>query len=241
MKTLELREDHSLLLDAMKILLVEDEEALLSSARTYLKSEGYICEEASTFAEGLEKINLYEYDCVVADIGLPGGSGLKLVQELKSKRPETGIIVISARNSLEDKITGLDVGADDYLTKPFHLSELNARLKSLLRRRKFRGNREIIFHEIKIVPDTLQVWVNDQALTLTRKEFDLLVYFIANKNKVLTKESIVEHLWGDYIDSVNSFDFIYNHVSNMRKKLIAAGAHDYVHTVYGMGYKFLDA
>jgi DNA-binding response OmpR family regulator len=183
---------------------------------------------------------VYEYDCVVADIGLPGGSGLKLVQELKSRLPDTGVIVISARNSLEDKITGLDIGADDYLTKPFHLSELNARLKSLLRRRKFHGSREIIFHEIKVIPETMEVWVNNHALTLTKKEFDLLVYFISNKNKVLTKESIVEHLWGDYIDSVNSFDFIYNHVSNMRKKLIAAGSRDYVQTIYGMGYKFCD-
>jgi len=224
----------------MKILIIEDEEALLSSARAYLKSEGYICEEASTFMEGLEKINLYEYDCVVADIGLPGGSGLKLVQELKSKLPDTGIIVISARNSLEDKITGLDIGADDYLTKPFHLSELNARLKSLLRRRKFRGSREIIFHEIKVIPETLQVWVNNHTLTLTKKEFDLLIYFISNKDKVLNKESIVEHLWGDYIDSVSSFDFIYNHVSSLRKKLIAAGARDYVQTIYGLGYKFGD-
>jgi DNA-binding response OmpR family regulator len=224
----------------MKILIIEDEEALLSAARAYLKSEGYVCEEASSFEEGQEKISLYEYDCIIADIGLPDGDGLSLVQQLKKQSVDTGVIIISAKNSLEDKITGLDIGADDYLTKPFHLSELNARLKSVLRRRKFQGSREILFHEIKVIPDTLQVYVNGRAVILTKKEFDLLIYFIANKDKVLTKESIVEHLWGDYIDSVDSYDFIYTHVSNMRKKLIEGGARDYVQTVYGVGYKFCD-
>jgi len=224
----------------MKILVIEDEEELLKFTQTYLKSEGYVCEEAATFEEGLEKINLYEYDCVIADIGLPDGSGLNLVRQLKARLPDTGVIIISARNSLDDKIAGLDIGADDYLTKPFHLFELNARIKSVLRRRKFQGSKEINYHEIHIVPDTLETSVNGKPLSLTKKEFDLLIYFISNKDKVLTKEYIVEHLWGDYVDTVDSYDFIYAHVSNLRKKLIESGARDYVKSIYGVGYKFTD-
>ncbi len=222
----------------MKVLIVEDEKDLLSAISSYLKTEGYVCEEALNYQDGVGKINLYEYDCVIADIGLPGGSGLKLIEVLKQRMYNIGIIIISAKNSLEDKINGLDIGADDYLTKPFNLSELNARIRSVLRRRKFEGKREIEFHEIRANPETLQVFVNNKNVTLTKKEFDLLVYFIANKNKVLTKETIVEHLWGDYIDSADSFDFLYAHISNMRKKIVAAGSRDYLSTVYGVGYKF---
>jgi DNA-binding response OmpR family regulator len=222
----------------MKVLIVEDEKELLSAIRTYLVTQGYLCEEAFDYQEGLEKINLYKYDCIIADIGLTGGSGLQLVELLKQKMDNIGIIIISAKNSLEDKINGLDVGADDYLTKPFNLSELNARIRSVLRRRKFEGKREIEFREIRANPETLQVVVKGKVISLTKKEFDLLVYFISNKNKVLTKESIVEHLWGDYIDSADSFDFLYAHISNMRKKIISAGSHDYISTVYGVGYKF---
>jgi DNA-binding response OmpR family regulator len=222
----------------MKILIIEDQVELLNSTKAYLMSEGYVCEEATTLQEGVEKVHLYTYDCVIADIGLPDGSGLTLVEELKQKMDDTGVIIISARNSLEDKISGLDIGADDYLTKPFHLSELNARLKSLLRRRKFRGSKEISFNEIRVAVENFQVFVNQRSLVLTKKEFDLLIYFIANKDKIITKESIAEHLWGDYIDTVNSYDFIYNHISNLRKKLIENGSQDYIHTVYGVGYKF---
>lgn len=222
----------------MKILVIEDEPELLNSAKSYLHAEGYVCEGASTFREGFEKLNLYKYDCIVADIGLPDGNGIQLVEHLRLTASDTGVIIISARNSLEDKILGLDIGADDYLTKPFHLSELNARVKSLLRRRKFHGSKEVIFNEIKIIPETFDVYVDLKPLTLTKKELDLLVYFISNTSKVLTKESIAEHLWGDYIDSHDSYDFIYNHISNLRKKLIDAGSRDYIQTVYGAGYKF---
>jgi DNA-binding response OmpR family regulator len=224
----------------MKLLIIEDEDELLKSVKSYLKSEGYLCESASNYEEGSEKINLYEYDCIVADIGLPDGSGLNLIQELKSKVSETGVIIISAKNSLDDRIEGLDMGADDYLTKPFHLSELNARIKSVLRRRKFHGNKIVSFNEIQVHTDSLRVEINGKPLGLTRKEFDLLLYLISNSRKILTKESIVEHLWGDYINAVDSYDFIYTHISNLRKKLIENGANDYVKTVYGLGYKFTD-
>jgi DNA-binding response OmpR family regulator len=222
----------------MKILVIEDEKALSDSILTYLREEGHTCELAGDFKNAGMKTDMYAYDCVVVDITLPGGSGLDIIRELKKKDAETGIIIISAKNSLDDKITGLDLGADDYLTKPFHLSELNSRIKSILRRRNFKGNKEIIFEEISIVPEEMRVHVNQQSLTLTRKEFDLLLFFIANENKVITKEGIAEHLWGDNMDAADSFDFIYSHIKNLRKKLIEKGAGDYIQTVYGMGYKF---
>jgi DNA-binding response OmpR family regulator len=222
----------------MKLLIIEDEVQLLRAAASYLQSAGYLCEEATTFDEGAEKIYLYQYDCIIADLGLPGGNGLDLVRALKANSPDAGIIIISARNSLEDKINGLEIGADDYLTKPFHLSELNARIKSVMRRRKFKGSNEIVFNEIKIIPDSFEVFVKQRRVTFTRKEFNLLVFFVSNRGKVLTRESIAEHLWGDYTDSINSYDFIYNHISNVRRKLLDNGSSDYVQTVYGLGYKF---
>lgn len=225
----------------MKILIVEDEHDLVTAAQEYLGSEGYICEAAVNFKEGADKISKLEYDCVIIDIGLPGGSGLQLVEELRSRLSQTGVIIISARNSLDDKINGLDLGADDYLTKPFHLSELNARVKSILRRRQFSSKHDIEFNEISVLPDRMRVTVAGVPVTVTKKEFDLLVYFIANNDKIVTKESIVEHLWPDYVNSADSYDFVYTHVSNLRKKLVENGARDYVRTVYGVGYRFTDA
>ena len=224
----------------MKILLIEDEKALADSVRTYLKQEGYLCENAKTVFEGDEKIALHQYDCVLIDLMLPDGSGMNLVKTLKQAQPQAGIIIISARNGVDDKVNGLELGADDYLTKPFHLSELNARIKSLIRRKHFDGNTEIIFHEIKILPEQKSAFVNDTALTLTKREYQLLVYFISNKNRNLSKESIAEHLWGDMMDMADSYDFIYTHIKNLRKKLVDAGCEDYIRTQYGMGYKFSD-
>lgn len=222
----------------MKVLIVEDELALSGSICDYLGQEGYICQPVANFRDAEERIDLYNYDCIVVDIGLPDGSGLNLIRKLKKSKSQTGIIIISARNSLNDRIDGLDIGADDYLTKPFHLSELNARLKAIFRRRNFEGNNEIIYNEIKICPEDQAVFVLEQPLTLTRKEYDLLIYFISNKNRVLTKESIAEHLWGDNMDLADSFDFIYTHIKNLRKKMLDKGCQDYIQTIYGMGYKF---
>jgi DNA-binding response OmpR family regulator len=220
----------------MKILIIEDEKELASSITTYLSQEKYVCECVNNFAFASEKIDLYNYDCLIVDIILPDGNGLDIIKDLKKTKPETGIIIISARNSLNDKIMGLDIGADDYLTKPFHLSELNSRLKSVIRRRNFAGNNEIVFDKLKILPDKKQVLVDGKEIILTRKEHDLLLFFITNKNRVITKESIAEHLWGDNIDMVDSYDFIYTHVKNLRKKIIEAGGEDYIETVYKMGY-----
>jgi DNA-binding response OmpR family regulator len=222
----------------MKILIVEDEKSLADSITDYLQQEGYACENAHKLSIANEKTDLYVYDCIIVDIGLPDGNGLQLIKKLKQQKSETGIIILSARNELSDKIDGLDVGADDYLTKPFHLSELNARIKSIIRRRNFKGNNEIVCNEIMISTEEMAVTVNSASITLTKKEFDLLLYFVANKNRVITKESIAEHLWGDNFDLVDSFDFIYTHIKNLRRKLLEKGCADYIQTIYGMGYKF---
>jgi DNA-binding response OmpR family regulator len=222
----------------MKILLIEDEENLSNSIMNFLKREGYQCEPVDSYDDALMKINMYQYDIVLVDITIKGGNGLDVIKKIKEKRINSGIIIISAKNSLDDKIHGLDLGADDYLTKPFHLAELIARIKSVFRRKNFEGEKDIIFNEIKINTDANEVKIHDKPLTLTKKELDLLVYFLANKNRVLTKESIAEHLWGDNIDTVDSFDFIYTHIKNLRKKILDMGGGDYIKSVYGMGYKF---
>lgn len=222
----------------MKILVVEDEELLKTSIVEFLSHENYIHEIAETLALADEKIELYNYDIVLLDLGLPDGDGTTLVNKIKTKSENTGVIIISARNAIDDRVKGLEEGADDYLTKPFHLSELNARIKSLYRRLNFKGNNIYHFNELTINPDEMKVFVNDKELNLTRKEFDLIVYFLANKNRVITKVTLGEHLWGDYIDTVDSLDFIYTHIKNLRKKLIKAGCEDYIKNVYGVGYKF---
>lgn len=224
----------------MKLLIVEDESALLEEMRAFLEKENYICETASNFTEADEKLSVYHYDVALIDITLPGGSGLKLIETLKHQNTDTGIIIISARNSLDDKLTGLNLGADDYITKPFHLSELNARVKAVLRRRKFEGATKIIFNEFELLADQGTVKVNGKSLMLTKKEFEMLLFFISNKNRLLTRESIAEHLWGDNIDLADNFDFIYTHINNLRKKIMKSGGKDYIKTVYGIGYKFDD-
>lgn len=224
----------------MKILVIEDEQALCETIVSYLEEEGYRCEQAGTVELGSEKVNLYEYDCMLVDISLPDGSGLSLVKELKKCHPETGIIIISAKNSMDDKISGLDLGADDYLTKPFHLPELNSRIKSLLRRRKFEGKQELVIDKITILPESKQVLVGGEPLQLTKKEFDLLMFFVSNRGRVLTKESIAEHLWGDFADSADSFDFVYSHIKNLRRKLVERTGTDYFQNVYGTGYTFTE-
>lgn len=222
----------------MKILLIEDEKVLASSILDYLRKEGYICEIAYAYKAASEKADLYEYDIVIADITLPDGTGLDIIKLLKTKATQTGIIIISAKNSIEDKIEGLDLGADDYIGKPFHLAELNARIKAVIRRKQFSGKQEIVCDEVQINTANFEVRVNRQLIQLTKKEYDLLLYFISNKNRAITKESIAEHLWGDNIDAADSFNFIYTHIKNLRKKMTQAKGKDYIKTIYGLGYKF---
>ncbi len=222
----------------MKILIVEDEKELVDDLNEFLDDQGYIIEVAPTTSVAREKIFVYQYDILILDLGLPDGSGLDVLKYVKKHKPQTGIIILTARDALDDKISGLDLGADDYMTKPFLLSELNARIKSIHRRRNFDGNSTIIFNEIEIDTDKMRVSINDQNLTLTRKEYELILYFVINKNKVLTKESIIEHLWGDHSDMFDSLDFIYTHIKNLRKKMQDMGGADYLKSVYGIGYKF---
>jgi DNA-binding response OmpR family regulator len=222
----------------MKILLVEDEIEMQKSIIRYLELEKNIVETANDFNSAYEKIQVYEYDCVLLDITLPNGNGLELIKTIKNSRPKTGIIIISAKNSFDDKIDGLNLGADDYLPKPFYLPELNARIKALIRRNNFDGVDVIAINEITLFSDERRVLINNSPINLTSKEFDLLVYFIANKNRVIQKNALVEHLWGDSADQYDNFDFIYNHVKNLRKKLLAAHCNDYIQSIYGIGSTF---
>lgn len=223
----------------MNLLVIEDEIDLLDSIKEYLESQSFSVQTATTFSSAEEKIDLYHYDCIIVDIGLPGGSGLDIINKLKNLGRDVGIIIISAKNSLEDKLTGLDIGADDYLTKPFHLSELNARIRSIIRRRGLQGSNEKKINELTIKFDQRRVLINDHEIVMTRKEYDLLLYFIMNEDRVLSKEDIAEHLWGDDMSIIaDSFDFIYNHIKNLRKKMIDNGCRDYIKTIYGIGYKF---
>ena len=224
----------------MKILVVEDEVALLQDIKKYLEVENMIVETASDFHQATLKISDYEYDCIVVDINLPKGSGFDLIKELKVQNSKAGIIIISARDSLEDRIRGLDTGSDDYLVKPFHLSELNARIKSIIRRRLFDGDNKTVFNEISIDHNSQIVKVLDTKVNLTHKEFNLLLYFITNNSKVLSQAAIVEHLWQDEIELVDSYTFLYTHVRNLRKKLQDAGCNNYLKSVYGIGYKWED-
>lgn len=222
----------------MKILVVEDQADLAVNIKTYLAKEGYVVEHAPLYEAAIKKLTGFDYDVVLLDIMLPDGSGLDVLQYLKSQSPDTGVLILSAKNAVDDRIKGLELGADDYLPKPFHLSELNARIKAIFRRRQQSGASELTVNEIAVDTDKLEVRVAGTALDLTRKEYELLLYLLVNKNRVLTKQSIAEHLWGDYMDSMDSFDFVYQHIKNLRKKITAAGGQDYIQTMYGSGYKF---
>jgi len=222
----------------MKILIVEDERELLESMVTYLKGENYLCETAADYKTARQKIESFNYDCILLDVSLPDGNGLSLLKELKADKKTDGVIVISAKNSIQDRIKGLNSGADDYLAKPFHLSELNARISAVIRRRRFEGNKILVFHEMTIDLAAKTISVNNKNVDLTRKEFDLLLYLAYNKNRVLSKNAIAEHLSGDEVEFLDNFDFIYTHMKNLKKKLHHAGCKDYIKSVYGLGYKF---
>ena len=223
----------------MKLLIVEDEKALSDSISSYLEQESFVCDQAESYAGALAKIEQYDYDCILLDINLQDGNGLELLKELKTNHKGEGVLIISARNSLEDKVSGLKLGADDYLPKPFHLSELGARVAAIIRRRHSAGSNLIRLEEIVIDIQARSVTVNGRILDLTRKEYQLLLYFAYNKGKVVSKNAIAEHLWGDDTDGADNYDFIYTHIKNLRRKLVEAGAGDYIQSVYGMGYKLM--
>lgn len=222
----------------MKILIIEDEQQLAQSIAEYLAEESYLCEFAATFNQALEKIETYHYDCILLDIMLPDGNGMKILEELKKQDKQDGVIIISANNALDDKIKGLQIGADDYLTKPFHLSELAARIYSVIRRKQFGNSNTVRQNELEIDLLAKTVSIHNQLVTLTKKEFDLLVYFMGNKNRVISKSTLAEHLSGDFADMLDNHDFVYAHIKNLKKKLNEAGYNNYLKTVYGTGYKW---
>lgn len=224
----------------MKVLLLEDETELAKSITDYLvKNEKFNCDVAHNLSKASELCCLYDYDCFIVDLGLPDGNGLDLIKMAKAKNNKAGVIIISARDAIDDRIEGLNIGADDYMVKPFHLSELNARIFSLMRRLKFDGSSIFSLGEISIDAQCREVKINNKVVDLTKSEYDLLIYLTTNKNQVLSKTSIAEHLVGEYVDGLDSLDFVYLHIKNLRKKLITAGCDDYIKTVYGVGYKFL--
>ena len=222
----------------MRILLVEDERLLLRNTEAQLKAVGYDVELALTFKMAQTKIETIKLDCMVLDLGLPDGDGMDLINILRKQQPKAGLIIVSAKATLDDRLIGLNKGADDYLIKPFHISELLARLNSILRRNFYEGNSQMLFNEVKVDTISRSVFVNDKLIELTKSEFELLLFFVINKDKVLSKHAIGEHLLGEHADLLEGFDAIYSHIKNLRKKIIAAGGADYIQTVYGIGYKF---
>ncbi len=222
----------------MKILTIEDNPELSQDIGEYLKEGGYLCEQVQTYASAKEKISEFTYDCILLDIMLPDGNGLDLLHLIKEENIKSGILVISAKDSLEDKIKGLENGADDYITKPFHLPELNARLRAIHRRKNLEGNNLVVFNEMELNTDSFELKINQSLVELTRKEFDLLLYFVVNKNRILSRYAIASHLWGDEADQYANYDFVYQHVKNLRKKIATANGIPYLETVHGLGYKF---
>ena len=223
----------------MKILVIEDEPEMMGLIKQFLEGENYIVEEACNFSSGLDKIVSFDYDCILLDIMLPDGNGLELLQKLKTLNKADSVIIISAKDSLDDKIKGLDLGADDYLSKPFHIAELNARIKSVIRRRKSDGRKLLEFQNMQINVEERLLLVNNEPVELNRKEFDILVFFMMNRKRIVSKSAIAENIWGDYIDQADDFDFIYSQIKNLRKKLRDFGAKVDIGSVYGMGYKIV--
>jgi DNA-binding response OmpR family regulator len=224
-------------LQAMKILIIEDETELMEVIRQSLEKENFRVESAADYAGALDKIISFDYDCILLDIMLPGGSGLDILQELKNLNKSDNVIIISAKDSLDDKLKGLELGADDYLTKPFHIAELNARIKSVLRRKSFGGKNTVELANVKLDLDDRTLHIGNEPLALNRKEFDILTYMVVNKNRLVNKTSLAEHVWGDHMDEADDYEFIYSQIKNLRKKLKEHHAGVEIQAVYGLGYK----
>ena len=224
----------------MKILIVEDEFELAQTITQYLTRQDYLCEQVDNYADAIEKISLYYYDCILLDLMLPDGNGMDILEHLRKTGQKTGVLIISAKGALEDKLKGISLGADDYLSKPFHLAELSARIFSLIRRLQFDGNNIIHSNDLEIELTSKEVKVNGINVTLTKTEYDLLLFLIGNKNKVISKNALAEHLSGDMADMFDNQDFVYAHIKNLKSKLNKAGCTDFIKTIYGMGYKWIE-
>ena len=225
----------------MKLLIIEDERELSDSIVAYLSSENYLCEQAFTCDEAKEKVELYDYDCVLLDLMLPGGNGLDILRNIRNKNNPVGVIIVSAKDSLEDKVRGLEIGADDYLAKPFHLPELSMRIYAIIRRKKFSANNVLQSNGITINLLSKTVHINNKTVLLTRTEYELLLFLIGNKNKVISKGVMAEHLSGDMADMLDNHDFVYTHIKNLKAKLAEAGCKDCIKNVYGTGYKWVES
>jgi len=221
----------------MKLLVIEDEKGLRDNIVQYLRKEQYTVEHAEDFQSAMEKVSLYDYDCILLDVGLPDGNGLDVLRGLKSADKRVNVIVISAKDSLDDKLTGLDLGADDYLTKPFHLAELNARVRAVLRRKALDGRNLVRINNMELNFDDRTLQVSGKDIRLNRKEFDIMAFFVVNKDRLIHKSALAEHVWGDHIDNADNFDFIYSQIKNLRKKLKEHGANLEIQAIYGVGYK----
>ena len=224
----------------MKLLIIEDEQDLSNSIMTYLSSENYLCEQAFTYADAKMKVGLYDYDCIVLDLMLPGGNGLDFLQDIRNRKNPVGIIIVSAKDALDDKVKGLEIGADDYLAKPFHLPELSMRIYAIIRRKEFSANNLLQSNGVSIDLLSKSVDVNDQTVVLTRTEYELLLFLIGNKNRVISKGAMAEHLSGDMADMLDDHDFVYTHIKNLKAKLAEAGCRDCIKNIYGAGYKWIE-
>ncbi len=224
----------------MKILIIEDERSLSDSIVAYLSSEKYLCEQAFTYADARMKVGMYEYDCILLDLMLPGGNGLDILRDIRSRSNPAGVIIVSAKDSLDDKIKGLEIGADDYLAKPFHLAELSMRIYAVIRRKEFSASNILENNGVRIDLREKSVTVNGAPVVLTRSEYDLLLFFIGNKNRVISKSAMAEHLSGEMADMMDSHDFVYTHIKNLKAKLADAGCKDCIRNVYGAGYKWTE-
>ncbi|PVW12426.1 response regulator transcription factor [Marixanthomonas spongiae] len=221
----------------MKILIVEDEQDMLENIQESLEKEAYVVETASNYVQARDKIGVYSYDCILLDIGLPDGNGLDLLKETKKLGLRDSVIIVSAKDALDDKLQGLKLGADDYLPKPFHMAELNARIKAIVRRNQFEGKSDVEMGNLAVNPETRRVTIDTTEIDLNRKKFDVLLYLVSNKNRLVRKAALAEHVWGDRIDQADSFDFIYSQIKNLRKKLETNNADITIKSVYEMGYK----
>lgn len=224
----------------MKILIIEDEKMLSDSIVAYLDHEKYLCEQAFTYADAIEKVRLYDYDCVLLDLMLPGGNGLDILQDIRRRNNPTGVIIVSAKDSVDDKIKGLEIGADDYIAKPFHLAELSMRIYAVIRRKEFTGNNLLESNGLRINLLTKEVRANDTIVELTKSEYNLLLFLISNRNRVVSKSALAEHLSGEMADWMDNHDFVYSHIKNLKAKLAEAGSTNCIQTVYGMGYKWIE-
>ena len=225
----------------MKLLIIEDDNSLREIMHRALTGEGYVVEVAPTYFDACDKIAGYSYDCILLDIMLPDGNGLRLLEQIKALDKDDRVIIISARDSLDDKIEGLDLGADDYLPKPFYMAELSARIKSVMRRGAGAVNKKMTAGNIALDLQSRLVTIDDKPVALLKKEFDILMYFMQRPNHIIDKAVLAESVWGDHIDMADNFQFVYAQIKNLRKKLADAGASQNIKAVYGFGYKFTEA